>query len=297
MDEQPMVMAGRYDLISEIAAGGMGTVYRARDRQLQRDVAVKLMRPELGRDPEFAQRFALEARRTARFSHPNIVAIHDYGTDEDNQFIVMELVGGGNVAQLINRRGRLSPERAVRIGAEVAAALQVAHRHGIVHRDVKPANILLTPEGTAKLTDLGVAQAADDAHITTTGGAIGTADYLSPEQVEGKLVGPSTDIYALGIVLFEMLTGRRPFNGESASAVALSRLTTDPPDPRRETPEVPASLAAIVMRCLARDPAKALRLGARIGDRAAPLAGPPGRSWRHLRPDLPDRAPSHRFPH
>ncbi len=247
-------IAGRYQLLERIGGGGMATIHRALDRQLQREVAVKLVRPELEESSELAERFLKEARRLARFSHPNIVAVHDYGVDGETQYIVMELVRGSDLSRLIRRRGRLKPELAAEIASQVAAALQAAHRHGIVHRDVKPANILLTRDGDVKLADLGIARAMEEIGQTATGETIGSVDYFSPEQVRGEPAGPPTDIYALGMVLYEMLAGRRPFGGDTPAAVALSRLTSDPQDPRSIVPDLPARLVAISMRALAREP-------------------------------------------
>lgn len=253
------IIAGRYMLHEQIGAGGMATVWRARDSRLERDVAVKLIRTDLGDNREFAARFADEARRMARFSHPNIVSVHDYGLDAGLQFIVMELIRGRNLAQVIRQQGRLNPKRAAEIARDVAAALQAAHRYGVVHRDVKPANILITTDGHVKLADLGIAQAADDAGHTTTGQTLGSVDYFSPEQARGEAAGPQTDVYALGVVLYEMLTGRRPFGGESPAAIAISRLTAPPPDPRSAEPDLPHSLVLICMRALALDPHRRYR--------------------------------------
>jgi serine/threonine-protein kinase len=252
-------IAGRYELQEQIGGGGMAAVWRARDNRLDREVAVKLMRDELGESREFAARFTDEARRMARFSHPNIVSVHDYGIDGGRQFIVMELVRGRNLAQLIRQQGRLTPKRAAEIANEVAAALQAAHRYGVVHRDVKPANILVTPDGHVKLADLGIAQAADEAGHTTTGQTLGSVDYFSPEQARGEPAGPQTDVYALGVVLYEMLTGRRPFGGDSPAAIAISRLTTPPPDPRAVLPILPHALVLICMRALSLDPQRRYR--------------------------------------
>jgi serine/threonine-protein kinase len=190
------MIAGRYELQEQIGRGGMAAVWRARDGRLDREVAVKLMREDLGESREFAARFTDEARRTARLSHPGIVSVYDYGVDGGTQFIVMELVRGRNLAELLRKQGRLPPKRAVEIASAVAAALQAAHRSGVVHRDVKPANILITADGHVKLADLGIAQAADEAGHTTTGQTLGSVDYFSPEQARGEPAGPQTDVYA-----------------------------------------------------------------------------------------------------
>lgn len=252
-------IAGRYQLQEQIGAGGMASVWRARDSRLDREVAVKLMREDLGESGDFAARFTGEARRMARFSHPNIVSVYDYGIDSGTQFIVMELVRGRNLAQLIRRQGRLTPKRAAEITAEVAAALQAAHRYGVVHRDVKPANILITADGHVKLADLGIAQVADEAGHTTTGQTLGSVDYFSPEQARGEVAGPQSDVYSLGVVLYEMLTGQRPFSGDSPAAIAISRLTIPPPDPRAVLADLPPALALICMRAMSLDPLRRYR--------------------------------------
>ncbi|HET6744239.1 MAG TPA: protein kinase, partial [Candidatus Limnocylindria bacterium] len=248
------LIGGRYRLIAPLGEGGMATIWRALDEQLDREVAVKLLREQYGSDPGFANRFRHEARAAGSLSHPNIVPVYDYGTDTDGaQFIVMQLVEGDDLATILRERGNLDTDEAVRIALGVAAALEAAHRRGLVHRDVKPGNILLTDDGDVKVTDFGIARAVAETSMTVTGTTLGSVHYFSPEQARGDEVTGASDVYALGIVLYEMLTGRRPFEGDSAAGVALKRLSEDPPPPSTYRP-VPSGLSAIVMRALQREP-------------------------------------------
>jgi hypothetical protein len=246
---------GRYRLIAPLGEGGMATIWRAVDEQLDREVAIKLLREQFSSDAGFAARFRQEARAAGSLSHPNIVPVYDYGTDADGtQFIVMQLVEGDTLATLLRERGHLETDDAVRIALGVASALEAAHRRGLVHRDVKPGNILLTDDGDVKVTDFGIARAVSEASMTVTGTTLGSVHYFSPEQARGDEVTGASDVYALGIVLYEMLTGRRPFEGDSAAGVALKRLNEDPAPPSAYRP-VPTGLSAIVMRALQREPA------------------------------------------
>ena len=249
------VLAGRYRLLELLGQGGMAVVYHARDEMLARDVAVKVLRPAFAEDDAFVERFRREARNAASLLHPNIVTIHDTGVDETSgDFIVMSLVDGLDLREVIARDGPLAIGFTVRVGIETARALQFAHEHGIVHRDIKPANILIGQDGEARVADFGIARAASDVGGTTSGTILGSAQYASPEQVSGEPVSPRSDVYSLGIVLYEALTGVRPFDGPSPAAVALERLRV-PPRPLREIrPDVPESLEAIVMRALELDP-------------------------------------------
>ncbi|HEU5326309.1 MAG TPA: protein kinase, partial [Candidatus Limnocylindria bacterium] len=250
------LISGRYRLIAPLGEGGMATIWRAVDEQLDREVAVKILRPQFSADPGFAARFKQEARAAGGLSHPNIVSVYDYGTDgaDGEQYIVMELVEGRDLASIISERGALSVDDSVRVAIAVASALEAAHRKGIVHRDVKPGNILITDHGDVKVTDFGIARAVSEASMTVTGTTLGSVHYFSPEQARGDEVTGASDVYALGIVLFEMLTGRRPFEGDSAAAVALKRLNEDAPTPSGIGRPVPAGLEAILARALAREP-------------------------------------------
>ncbi len=212
----------------------MATIYRARDAQLDRDVAVKLLRPEFGRDPDFLARFRDEAKAAASLSHPNIVAVFDFGEEQSDPYIVMELIDGQDLSSILRENGPLPPRQAARVSAEVAKALQAAHVRGIVHRDVKPSNILVGRDGRVKVADFGIARALDEAQVTLPGVTMGSVHYFSPEQARGEPATQASDIYSLGIVLYESLTGQRPFSGDGAAAVALARLTTTPPRPSRD---------------------------------------------------------------
>ena len=251
------LISGRYRLIAPLGDGGMATIWRAVDEQLDREVAVKLLRPQFSADPGFAARFKQEARSAAGLSHPNIVNVYDYGTDgaDGDQYIVMELVEGRDLSGVLRERGTVSTDDAVRIAIGVASALEVAHRKGIVHRDVKPGNILITDAGDVKVTDFGIARAVAEASMTVTGTTLGSVHYFSPEQARGDEVTGASDVYALGIVLYEMLTGKRPFEGDSAAAVALRRLTEDPTPPSAAGHRIAPGLERILMRALAREPA------------------------------------------
>ena len=232
------LIGGRYRLIAPIGEGGMATIWRAVDEQLDREVAVKLLRSQFGTDAGFAARFKQEARSAGSLAHHNIVPVYDYGTDADDgtQYIVMQMVEGEDLASVLRERGYLSTDDSVRVAIGVAAALEAAHRRGIVHRDVKPGNILITDDGDVKVTDFGIARAVSEASMTVTGTTLGSVHYFSPEQARGDEVTGASDVYSLGIVLYEMLTGRRPFEGDSAAGVALKRLNEDPPPPQTFRP-------------------------------------------------------------
>jgi len=257
------VLAGRYRLKRLIAKGGMAEVWEAEDDILGRPVAVKVLHPHLAADESFRERFRREAIAAARLAHPSVVATFDTGTDEGVTFIVMELVDAPTLRQVLNETGPMAPGRVVHIGAQVADALQYAHKAGVVHRDIKPANILVCPDGRVKVADFGIAKAVEDSEpshpspseaLTGTGTIVGTAQYLSPEQVNGRPVDGRADVYALGVVLYEMLTGRPPFTGETDMAVALKHITTDPLAPRQVRAGVPAALEQIVLRAMAKAP-------------------------------------------
>src|SRR4029077_21231758 len=225
------VLGGRYRLIELLGQGGMATIYRASDSQLGRDVAVKVLRPEYGRDPDFVARFRMEAQAVASLNSPNIVVVHDFGMDDAGPFIVMDYVDGEDLARLLRRTGPLPPAQAARIAAEVARALAAAHARGLTHRDIKPGNILLAQNGRVLVTDFGIARAIAEAQMTLPGMTLGSVQYMSPEQARGETATERSDIYALGVVLFEMLAGRRPFEGDSAAAIAMARLMPPVPMP------------------------------------------------------------------
>jgi len=246
------VLGDRYTLTERIAVGGMGEVWAATDTVLGRTVAVKLMHPALGQEQDFVDRFRTEARHTAALHHPNITTVYDYGEDGDTSYLVMELVAGQPLSGLISERAPLSAQETASILRQAASALEAAHEAEVVHRDVKPANILITPDGTVKLTDFGISRALDAAPLTQVGQVLGTAQYLSPEQAMGQVATASSDIYALGVIGHEMLTGRRPFEAGGPVATALAHVN-QPPPPLPET--VPARIRDVVSACLAKDPA------------------------------------------
>ena len=251
----PRVLSGRYELSHLVARGGMAEVYRARDQLLDRPVALKVLFPELSVDRSFVERFRREAQAAANLSHPNIVPVFDWGEDNGTYFIVMEFVDGRALSSILRTAGPLHPDRAAEIAADVAGALAYAHRHGVVHRDVKPGNVLITEEGTIKVTDFGIARAVNtEESLTQTGAVMGTATYFSPEQAEGMGVDSRSDIYSLGVVIFEMVTGRPPFLGDTPVAVASKHVREHPPAPREINPGVPPDLEAIILKCLAKSP-------------------------------------------
>jgi len=251
------VIADRYELVEICGTGGMSTVYKAHDQLLERNVALKVLHPHYGEDEEYVERFRREARAVARLSHPNIVTVIDRGEADGQQFIVFEFIDGENLKELVERNGPLPVRRAVELALAVADGLAFAHQHGLVHRDVKPQNVLLNGDGEAKVTDFGIARSLDVEHgVTQTGTVLGTSNYLSPEQAGGKPVTPATDVYSLGIVLYELLTAEVPFPGENFVAVAMKHLNEPPPDVLARRPDVPMRLAAAIDRALAKDPAQ-----------------------------------------
>ncbi|HET7388699.1 MAG TPA: serine/threonine protein kinase [Nocardioidaceae bacterium] len=248
----------RYRLESRIATGGMGEVWRGSDTVLDRDVAVKVLKAEHADDPSFRSRFETEARHAAALHHPNVASVFDYGElpAEDGSgvprpYLVMELVPGRPLSQLLRDR-RMPPDTAANLVAQAADAIGAAHAAGVVHRDVKPANLLVTPEGTVKITDFGIARAGETTGLTQTGQIVGTPQYLSPEQAEGRPATPGSDLYSLGVVLYECLAGRRPFERQSPVGTALAHLREEP-EPLPD--DVPGHLRRVVTRALAKDPA------------------------------------------
>lgn len=262
MSPQIETIAGRYVLESKISQGGMATVWRARDDVLARPVAIKILHPHLSEDHEFLARFRREALAAARLSHPNIVSIYDTGTEpaqlQDEpplQYIVMEHCGGGTLADVRGASGSVPAERVMNLGIAICDALAYAHRQDIVHRDVKPANVLLADDGLLKVADFGIAKAAFvKSDITTTGSILGTVTYISPEQAAGNEPDPRSDLYSLGVVLYELLVGRAPFSGETQIATAMKHLKEVPPPLRSIKAGVPRALEGVIMRALEKDP-------------------------------------------
>jgi serine/threonine-protein kinase len=264
------LLAGRYRLDHLVAAGGMAQVWEATDEVLTRRVAVKMLHPHLAADGSFVERFRREAIAAARLAHPSIVSIYDTCSDADVEAIVMELVQGTTLRKLLDERKVLDPDTAVGIIAEVADALEAAHRAGLVHRDVKPANILLSEDGRVLVADFGIAKAAEAADLTGTGTTLGTAKYLAPEQVQGQPVDARADVYALGVVLYECLCGRPPFIADTEAGTALARLQQDPVRPRHIRAGIPKALEDATLRALSRNPSQRFATAGEL--RAALLA-------------------------
>jgi len=246
-------LSGRYRLESRIGSGGMSTVYRAHDETLERFVAIKLMNREIATDSDQLERFRREARAVARLSHPNIVHVIDAGEDEGRPYIVFEYIDGETLKERIQRLGRLEIPEAVAYCVEIARALGAAHANHVVHRDVKPQNVLIDHEGTAKVTDFGIARTLEEDGLTADGRVLGTTDYVSPEQALGHHVTGQSDLYSLGVVLYEMLTGELPYRGDNQVAVAMQHVRETVPDVRKLRPEVSAALAAVIDRATTKD--------------------------------------------
>ncbi len=256
MSEQPVVLGGRYRIERELGRGGMAKVFEGADTVLGRQVAVKILAPQFAEDEGFVQRFRREAQAAARLSNPNVVSVFDTGTDGGVHYIVMEYVEGRTLADYLSGGGRIMPERAVEIGESVCGALSAAHAQGVIHRDIKPGNIMLTPSGQVKVADFGIARMTTTAEtIAQTAAVLGTASYLSPEQAQGQPVDGRSDIYSLGCVLYEMVTGRPPFVGDSPVAVASKQVLEQPVPPSKLNPDVTPELDAVILRALAKNPA------------------------------------------
>ncbi|MDA3039006.1 MAG: Stk1 family PASTA domain-containing Ser/Thr kinase [Actinomycetota bacterium] len=249
------ILNGRYELHRRLARGGMADVFLAHDQLLDRPVAIKVLFPQFASEPAFVERFRREAQAAANLNHPSIVAVYDWGEHDNTYFIVMEYVEGRSLAEIVRSEGTLHPDRAAEVATDVAAALGFAHRNGVVHRDVKGGNILVNQAGQVKVTDFGIARAFGGGdELTQTGSVMGTATYFSPEQAQGKTVDPRSDLYSLGVVLFEMVTGRPPFVGDSPVAIAYKHVQEAPPRPTSLNPALPQALEAIIARLLAKNP-------------------------------------------
>src|SRR3954468_1062850 len=250
------VLSDRYELEELVGTGGMSSVFRAHDRLLDRKVALKVLHQQYTDDADYVERFRHEARAVAALSHPNIVTVIDRGEHEGRQFIVFEYVAGENLKQLIVRRGPAPVETALELAMQIARGLSFAHQQGLVHRDVKPQNVLLNGDGQAKVTDFGIARSLDVQHgLTQTGTVLGTSDYIAPEQAQGHRVDEHTDVYSLGVVLYELLPNEVPFPGENFVAVAMRHINEEPPPVRAKRPDVPERVDAAVQRAMAKDPA------------------------------------------
>jgi serine/threonine-protein kinase len=274
--EPGLLVADRYRLDEIIATGGMGQVWRAMDETLERPVAVKVLRPDTAGEEGFVERFRAEARHSAALQHPNIATVHDFGEGAHSAYLVMELIEGQPLSAIIKDRAPLPPEEVTEVLYQAALALQAAHDAGVVHRDVKPANIVVDDEGYARLTDFGISRALAGAQLTQTGEVLGTPHYLAPEQAQGRPAGPASDIYALAVVGYEMITGNRPFAGDSMITTALAHVSQ--PAPQLPS-DIPDPLRTTVMAGLAKDPSQRPESAAAF---AGALRLPPGTLPEHL---------------
>lgn len=247
-------LGGRYEVEQRIGGGGMAVVYKAHDNLLNRTVALKILRSQFGHDDDFIGRFRREAQAAASLSHPNVVNVYDVGEEDDIQYIVMEYIEGLTLKELITQKGKLDLEQAIHIAIQICDALEHAHHNHIIHRDIKPHNILIGSRGRVKVTDFGIARAVTSATITHTGSVIGSVHYFSPEQARGGISGEKSDLYSLGIVMYEMLTGQVPFSGDSPISVALKHLQENIKPPREINPDIPQSIENVIMRALVKDP-------------------------------------------
>ena len=254
MAEGQRVLGGRYLLKDKVGTGGMAVVYRAQDQRLDRTVAVKLMLPQYAGDATFAARFKQEAQAAAGLSSPYIVGVYDWGKDGDTYYIVMEYLRGTDLKSGIRSHGALDPRKVAQIGSQICGALSVAHKHEIIHRDIKPQNIMVLPDGNIKVMDFGIAR-AKNSHLTQDNNVLGTAHYVSPEQTRGQELGPTSDIYSLGVVMYECATGHVPFDGDDAISVALKQVNELPVPPSQENPNVDGDLERIILKCMEKDPA------------------------------------------
>ncbi len=280
---QTRVLNGRYRIDEPIGEGGMAVVYRGYDLVLNRPVAIKVLRGQFAADASFLRRFEREAQAAARLSHPNIVSVYDVGRDDGTRYIVMEYVPGKTLKQLILERAPLPLDEAIHIVRQVAAALDYAHQHGLVHRDIKPQNILVDERGFVKVTDFGIAKGLADVSLTEAGFGMGTVHYVSPEQARGEPATPASDVYALGLVLYEMLTGRLPFEADNPIGLAMQHVHEAPPPPRQFNPHIPPPVEAIILRALAKDPRQRF-----------PSAGALAQAlshWQHYTTGVPSPAP------
>lgn len=273
------IIGNRYEILKECGNGGMATVYKAKDHVLNRAVAVKVLRDEYTTDADFIKRFNTEAQSAASLQHPNIVSIYDVGHEEENNlyYIVMELIKGKTLKEIINKDGTLSWKWAVNIAIQIASALEVAHKNGIIHRDIKPHNIIITEDGVAKVTDFGIAKAVSNSTITAFGTTIGSVHYFSPEQAKGSITDAKSDLYSLGVVMYEMLTGKVPFDADTPVSVALKHMQEEPVAPIEINKEIPTAINDIVMKAMQKDPlARYQSATEMLADLGAALKDPDG---------------------
>lgn len=265
MDKQNLLNS-RYKIEDRIGSGGMADVYRAHDLMLERTVAVKILREELSSNSTFRERFRQEARSAANLSHPSIVTIHDFGLDQGKLFLVMEYIAGADLKSILQSRGRFEIHEALPLLIQACAGLGYAHRAGLIHCDVKPHNMIVTSDSQLKITDFGIARALSTLHPGPQPDVVwGSPQYFSPEQASGQTLSPATDVYSLGVVMFEMLTGRLPFNAPTASELSLLHRTAPPPSPRRLNPEINPNIEEILLKVLAKEPSARYRTADQLG--------------------------------
>ena len=253
MDLVGKTLGNRYEILEKIGVGGMATVYKARCKLLNRNVAIKVLKDEFANDAEFIKRFQIEAQAAASLSHPNIVSIYDVGNEDNMHYIVMELIEGETLKDIITRKGKLDWREAVDIAAQIAAGLAKAHANHIIHRDIKPHNIIITKDGVAKVTDFGIAKAVSNSTINAFGSTIGSVHYFSPEHARGGYTDEKSDIYSLGVVLYEMVTGKLPFDGDTPVSVALKHIQETPKEPIEINKDIPIGVNNIIMKAMAKD--------------------------------------------
>ena len=254
MDLIGRYIAGRYEMLEKVGNGGMATVYKAKDRVLNRFVAVKVLKEEFTTDEEFIRRFNIEAQSAAGLTHPNIVSVYDVGHEDEIHFIVMELIQGKTLKEIIKEEGTLPWKWSVNIAIQIASALEAAHKNNIVHRDIKPHNIIITEDGVAKVTDFGIAKAVSNSTITAFGTTIGSVHYFSPEHARGGFTDAKSDLYSLGIVMYEMLTGRVPFDADTPVSIALKHMQEKPVEPIKLNPTIPFALNQIIVKAMQKEP-------------------------------------------
>lgn len=274
MDTQ--FLGNRYQIEQQITPGALSNTYRGYDAQMKRPVAIKILHDVYSTDAKFVMRFQREFKVQAALQHPNIVQVYDHGQTDGNYYIVMELVEGTDLRRYLRMRGVLEIEQAIKIAHDIALGLGAAHRRGIVHRDVKPQNVLIGRDGSIKLTNFSIASVykdINDERLTTTGMTLGTVQYYSPEQPQGEIVSPAADVYALGIVMYEMLTGRMPFDGDTPVALAMQHIQDAPIPPSQLNPHIPLVLEAIILHCLEKVPEMRFRDGSQLAQAVAGLLG------------------------
>jgi serine/threonine protein kinase len=289
-DLRGRVLTGRYELSRVLGAGGMATVYQAHDRLLRRTVAVKVLDPSPARDPSLAERFRAEARTAARLHHPNVVAVFDAGTDDGVHYLVMEHLPGPSLAKLVHADGPLPPQRAAELASQVCAALGAAHAQRVVHRDVKPGNVLLDGDGRAKVTDFGIAKAAGSPALTAHGVVVGSPAYMAPEQAQGRPADARSDLYAVGCLLYQLLTGTQPFGSAADShpvAVARRQVTQPPEPPSHRNPQVDAAMDAVVLTAMAKQPDHRYQSAMAMRDALARLPTGPAATARLVGAEAP----------